>query len=413
MGYSAKVVLRRPARKGGTCQVRLLVVLDGRPVPLGLKVNWQPALFNESAGRCLAYLPPKERGPDYAEQLAVATDAAGGTAELVKLAADYNLIIGKAQANNIFVEARLSSQPLSVERFMQEYNTEGSKEDFVSYFYHKIIERHRRGQIGDLSRKNHLSTWRALKAFREVIPFYTLNPDFADDFKLYLDKHVRSLNTRWTRHKDVKTYLAWAKKDKIKFEDPYAFFKNQSEPGKWKPLKPDELRKLEAFYILCAPGSAQRRILCKFLFSCTSGLRLGDLKNIGNAQLEGNKLIYQMQKGWTKRQKASLLPLMRQALHYLSDAQEEEGTGGFCDYTDQYENRMLTAIGLQLGIETHLHHHVGRETFATEFIRKGGAVQALQKLMGHTKITTTMKYVHVDEAMMVQAVEAVDAQSEV
>ena len=96
MGYSAKVVLRRPARKDGTCQVRLMVVLDGRPMPLGLKVNWPPALFNESAGRCLAWVPAKERGPGYAEQLAAATDAAGGTAELVKMADDYNLIIGKA-----------------------------------------------------------------------------------------------------------------------------------------------------------------------------------------------------------------------------------------------------------------------------------------------------------------------------
>ncbi len=42
MGYSANVVLRRPARKDGTCQVRLLVVLDGRAVPIGLKVNWPP-----------------------------------------------------------------------------------------------------------------------------------------------------------------------------------------------------------------------------------------------------------------------------------------------------------------------------------------------------------------------------------
>lgn len=129
--------------------------------------------------------------------------------------------------------------------------------------------------------------------------------------------------------------------------------------------------------------------------------------------MEGNKLIYEMQKGWDKRMKASLLPLMRQAMHYLGDAQEEEGTGSFRDYADQYENRMLMVIGLQLGIETHLHHHVGRETFATEFIRKGGSGQALQKLMGHTKITTTMRYVHVDEAMMVQVVEAIDAQSEV
>ncbi|MFD1875530.1 hypothetical protein [Hymenobacter bucti] len=63
-----------------------------------------------------------------------------------------------------------------------------------------------------------------------------------------------------------------------------------------------------------------------------------------------------MQKGWSKSFKASMLPLTRQALGYLIDAQEEEGRPGFCDYTDQYENRALTAISSQLGIETHLHH---------------------------------------------------------
>jgi hypothetical protein len=299
MGYSAKVVLRRPARKDGTCQVRLLVILDGRSVPIGLKVNWAPALFDEDAGRCLASVPAKDRPTGYAEQLASATAAAGGAAALAQLAKDYNLIIGQAQAkaNDIFVETRLTSQPLSAERFLIEFSTEGSKDDFVKYYYNKVTERHRKGLITDITKKNHLSTWRALRAFREVIPFYSLSPAFADDFKVYLDKHVRSLNTRWARHKDVKTYLSWARKEKIKFEDPYAYFKNQSEPGKWKALQPDELRKLEAYYVLCAAGTPQRHILGKFLFSCKCGLRLGDLKNIGNSKLEGNRLTFEMQKG--------------------------------------------------------------------------------------------------------------------
>lgn len=222
MGYSAKVVLRRPARKDGTCQVRLLVILDGRSVPVALKVNWPPALFDEEAGRCVASLPSKERGPGYAEQLADATAAIGGPAELAKQASDYNLIIGQAQgkANNIFVEARLSSIVLTAERFLQDYSTEGSRADFVSYFYNKILERHRKKKISDITRKNHLSTWRALKAFRELIPFHTLNMEFADDFKQYLDKKVKSLNTRWARHKDVKSYLAIARREKIRFENP-------------------------------------------------------------------------------------------------------------------------------------------------------------------------------------------------
>jgi hypothetical protein len=39
MGYSAKVVLRRPARKDVTCQVRLIVILEGRSVPVALKAR--------------------------------------------------------------------------------------------------------------------------------------------------------------------------------------------------------------------------------------------------------------------------------------------------------------------------------------------------------------------------------------
>jgi len=411
MGYSAKVVLRRPPRKDGTCQVRLLVVLDGRAVPVSLKVAWPAALFDEEAGRCLTWVAKKDRGPAYAAQLAAGQAWAGGAAAWAQRCADYNLLLGQAQAkaNSIFVEHRLSGQPLSAERFLVEFNTEGSKEDFVSYFYHKVIERHRKGKISDSTKKNHLSSWRALQAFRPQVPFYTLGPDFADDFKRYLDKHVRSLNTRWGRHKDVKTYLALARRDKIKFENPYADFVNQSEPGKWKALLPDELRKLEGYYELCAPGTPQRRILCKFLFSCKSGLRLGDLKNIGNAQLAGNRLTYEMQKGWSKRLQATMLPLTRQALGYLRDAEEEEGRPGFRDYTDQYENRALTAIGAQLGIETHLHHHVGRETFATSFIRLGGKVEILQKLLNHSKIATTMKYVHIDDEMKLAAIAALDA----
>jgi len=413
MGYSAKVVLRRPARKDGTCQVRLLVILDGRSVPVGLKVNWPAALFDEEAGRCVASLPTKDRGPDYAAQLAAGQAWAGGAAAWAKRCTDYNLILGQAQAkaNNIFVEHRLSSQVLSADRFILEFNTEGSKSDFVSYFYHKIIERHRKCKISDNTRKNHLSTWRALKAFREEVPFYSLSPDFADDFKRYLDKNIRSLNTRWARHKDVKTYLAIARREKIKFEDPYADFVNQTEPGHWRPLPPGELRKLEAYYVLCAAGTPQRRILCKFLFSCKSGLRLGDLKNISNSKLDGNRLTFEMQKGWSKSLKETMLPLTRQALAYLSDAQEEEGTAGFRDYADQYENRALTAIGLQLGIQTKLHHHVGRETFATNFIRLGGKAEILQKLLNHKKIATTMKYVHVDDEMKCQAIAELDAYS--
>ena len=69
-------------------------------------------------------------------------------------------------------------------------------------------------------------------------------------------------------------------------------------------------------------------------------------------------------------------------------------------------------MGHKLGIDTKLHHHIGRETFATNFIRKGGKVEVLQKLLGHKKLAMTMKYVHVDEAMKQAEIDRMDALDE-
>ena len=56
-------------------------------------------------------------------------------------------------------------------------------------------------------------------------------------------------------------------------------------------------------------------------------------------------------------------------------------------------------IAIACGIRKNLTMHVARHTFATEYLRNGGHVHVLQQLMGHSKITTTMIYVHVDSEM--------------
>jgi hypothetical protein len=112
----------------------------------------------------------------------------------------------------------------------------------------------------------------------------------------------------------VKTYLALAKRDKIKFENPYQDFKNRDAPGQWKPLRTAELEKLEAYYQLCAPRTIYRRVLARFLFSCCSSLRLGDLKQVGNAAIENREMTFRAQKTYSKTLRETMLPLTREAL---------------------------------------------------------------------------------------------------
>lgn len=410
MKTSAKIVLRQPARRDGTCLLRLQVIINGTVVPVGLNIGWWPQLFDEATGRCLDALPVARRPAGY-KALLDAGEAVAGDGGLAKRAADYNLIAGQAlgRANEVLVEFRLSKAPLTVAGFLEEYNQEASKTDFIQYYKKKMDDRLRRGHMKKTTWISHNATLNVLKVFRPTLPFYTLSHKFADDFHDFVRTVSPGPNTWWGRHKNVKGYLNQARRDRIKFEDPYRDFKNKSVPGSWRALPPAEVVALETYYQTCAAGTAHRRILQRFLFSCFSSLRLSDLKLIQHAALSADALTFRIQKTYSKKLREMLLPLTHKALRYLHEAQEEHGKPGFYNYTDQYANRVLKEIGAALGLTTRMHHHVGRETFGTDFIRRGGSVAVLQKLLDHEKIETTMKYVHIDDGMKYAAIAALNA----
>jgi site-specific recombinase XerD len=378
MNYSAKIVLRKPAKQDGTCLVRLQIIINRVIHPIGLKINWWPELFDESTGKCLASLPTAARPKNY-------------------------------KANDIIVTHRLSKKPLTVEAFLEDYQSVASKHDFLAFFQKKLAQRFKRKEIAETTHISHNSTLRLLRAFRDPIPFYTLGPQFVEDFHCFVKKQSKSPNTWWGRHKTVKAYLSLARKAKIKFEDPYQDFQNKSVPGTWKPLLPWELQLLERHYVTCAPGTAERRVLQKFLFSCYSSLRLSDLKAVDKASFTGREMTFRIKKTFSAKMRDMMLPLTTKALNYLEEARLENERPGFYDYADQYSNRLLQRIALGLGVKTHIHHHIGRETFATNFIRIGGKVEVLQRLMDHEDIKTTMKYVHVDDDMKRAAIALMEA----
>jgi|GEM_PF-865634 len=423
-----------PAQKNGLNTVRLQVILNRKVIPLALGFAWPELLWDKEASRCLSKPPAGKRSAAVAEQLRALLAVLGE--DVAQKAADHNLLIGQAlgTANEIAIRYRLSKRHLTAEEFLREYNSGASREDFLAYMAARIDERYRRGQITELTYKSHHSTLNKLREFVAyskrptrskpgkkaamspdidvkdgTLPFCSITHRLAPDFDAWLKTVVgSSQNTRARRHRSVKAYLELARRDKISFENPYQYFTSSPVEGKWKPLTEAELLLLEQHYTALAHGSPQRRMLQKFLFSCHCGLRLGDLKTVGNTKIVGQQMVLQPHKTYRYDEKDLLLPLTRKALSYLHDSQAENECEGFFLYTDQYTNRCLSTIGKALGIETKLHHHIGRETFATNFIRRGGKVEVLQKLLGHKKLSMTMKYVHVDEAMKQAEIDRLD-----
>lgn len=62
---------------------------------------------------------------------------------------------------------------------------------------------------------------------------------------------------------------------------------------------------------------------------------------------------------------------------------------------DSYVRAMVARYGRRARIEIRCHPHLLRHTFACEYLEDGGALHALQKLMGHARLETTAVYLHV------------------
>ena len=424
MSYSATISLRTPAQANGLNTVRLQVILNRKVTFLPLGFSWPLELFDKEGGYCLTSLPVAKRPAGYA-QLQQQLRAVVGE-DLTATSKHNNLVVGKAlgDANAIFRRYHLSDRHLTTDEFLREINNVASRADFLEYMNSRMKERFKRGQITACTLTKHVSTLNKLREFAGTrraahpgalvtLPFNQLNHKFAGDFNAWLKKYYKSnLNTCWSRHANIKAYLELARRDKISFDDPYEYFVNTKVAGKWKALTLAELTFIEQHYESLAAGSTHRRILQKFLFSCHCGLRLGDLKALDLATITGQHIQLRPQKTYRYDEKELLLPITRRALRYLHDSQAENQCEGFRLYTDQYTNRQLQVIGQKLGINTKLHHHIGRETFATNFVRRGGKVEVLQKLLGHKKLSMTMKYVHVDEAMKQAEIDRMDALDE-
>ena len=387
--FSAKIVLGK-IKKDGTAPIYLQVIINRKVEPINLMISWPPNFFDRSGSYCL----PREKNDQQAR--------------------DNNLLIRKklGKANEVEGWYRWHDQVPTIENFLANFHTEGSRNDFIDYYEKKLAYRTRKKLIKGNTIKNHTNTLNKLKSFRPQIPFNSLEYTFAEEFEIFLYQNIKprnkkkaSTNTIWGHQRDIMTYMEFARKDKFVFENPYEDYVNKSVEGTWLPLKPNELKALEFYYSQLTPGTIERIMLQKFLFSCHSSLRVSDLNTLEQAQLQEGILIFKPCKTFHKNEKLLHLPLTDKALGYLADSKKENLLFGFVNgYTDQFGNRILKRIAEKLEISTEVHWHVGRETFGTEFIRKGGKVEVLQKLMDHDKIETTMKYVHIYEEMKVMAI---------
>lgn len=188
-------------------------------------------------------------------------------------------------------------------------------------------------------------------------------------------------------------------------------FKVESLPYK-RPI-PVVLSVDEVFRILAAAEPFYRTF---FIFLYSLGLRKAEARRLkwGDIDLEMNTVTVKQKGGSLKR-----LPINELIFTGLSDI--NRGTND--EYVFESKSKLkkgqpicdvrgaLQRAVKKAGIDKHVYPHLFRHSIATHLVAKNVNMRVIQKYLGHTSISTTEFYTHVDIHGLMAATKVVDGMS--
>ncbi|WP_052596558.1 site-specific integrase [Aureispira sp. CCB-QB1] len=263
------------------------------------------------------------------------------------------------------------------------------------------------------TQKAHHQSLNYWKSFRADVQFSELTYSTILEFDRFLKTKNLNPNTIHGHHKRLKRYIYLAiKKDVFSGKNPYLKFPLKKVKTTRVILTNRDLLTLEQLTFEPQEYFYQP-ILDLFLFSCYTGLRFSDVRNLNSHQIEIENQGYTLKLKAQKTGKHLILPLYKihnkkpeQIINrYWERAQNFDGFF-FPKYTNQYVNRTLKKIAQIAGIHKKLTTHVARHTFATHLASKV-PIHILKEILQHSSIETTMVYLHLSNKMIDNALDGV------
>lgn len=235
---------------------------------------------------------------------------------------------------------------------------------------------------------------------RSLLDFCNKDPDAIneDDIKLFLAEQIadRASSSVILFLAAIKyAYSALLKKD---------ITAGIKRPKRQKKL-PTVLSKEEVKRLLAATFTKKSKLMLSLLYAC--GFRVSELVN-----LKINDLNFDEDHGFVRLGKGGKdrvfnIPLFLKH-DLLSQAEKQKGKGFEYLFTTR-NGKKLTERNIQkivktaakaAGIEKEVSPHKLRHSFATHLLENGTDIRMIQKLLGHSSISTTEIYTHLSDEMI-------------
>jgi site-specific recombinase XerD len=287
----------------------------------------------------------------------------------------------------------------------------------------------------DLESTNHssntISTYKVhlakLQKYLENAELPTLTKTRLQEFMVWVQKNTmrgRKVSPRTVQsvYDAVKIFCGWAAREGLLKSNLLADMARPKAPAdEIRPLTQDEFRRMLAACDFTRPyhndstkrnrRATARRDKAILAILIDTGLRASELCALALADVDRTtKRLHILGKGRKRR----YVYLTRKAMHYLQKYLTERGEDELAQSENLFVSRgsgramsrgqlyhIIRGLGRRVGIADVSVHQL-RHTFAIEFLRGGGDVFSLQKLLGHADLKMTSRYI---------SLAAIDAQT--
>jgi integrase/recombinase XerD len=154
-----------------------------------------------------------------------------------------------------------------------------------------------------------------------------------------------------------------------------------------------------------AKGRLERRLHLILLFLFDTGARIGEVLKLRVSDINLDDLLVTLDGKGSKQRVVPISFELRKAIHrYVSDFNRKPESLLFATSEEtalhrrnvlHYVKRLCLSLGFTAPGRT---LHATRHTFAKGYLRRGGNVFCLQKVMGHSDLETTKRYAHMTTA---------------
>jgi integrase/recombinase XerD len=173
------------------------------------------------------------------------------------------------------------------------------------------------------------------------------------------------------------------------------------------------INKKELELIVSKEANPTLTLLYRFAFY--SGMRLSEITNLewdDDVNMK-EKLIYVQNKDpfTTKGKKERVLPISKSLKKILKGVKSKDGivfSNNGKKFNPTYVSKSFKKCVMASGLNSKIHFHSLRHSFASNLAQRGINLYVIQKLLGHSKITTTQIYSHLRNEDLVKAIKVLD-----